>query len=80
MKKLSRITATTATKEQRRAEVSSLLARRISYGEVKKMLAAKYGVSQAAIGKDIEAAAGQSRARCRELQGGDPPDPPQPRR
>ena len=55
MKKLSRITATTATKEQRRAEVSSLLARRISYGDVKKMLAAKYGVSQAAIGKDIKA-------------------------
>tara|TARA_Y100001963_G_scaffold121493_1_gene170129 strand:- start:5672 stop:6157 length:486 start_codon:yes stop_codon:yes gene_type:complete len=55
MKKLTKITRARATKEQRRADVSELLAKRMSYGDVKKILSAKYGVSQDAIAGDIKA-------------------------
>ncbi len=65
-----KVTPQKANKEQRRADVSAMLAKRMSYGDVKKELAAKYGVSQGTIQKDIKAVYELWSEQCREQQAG----------
>ena len=70
MEKVTKISTKTATKEQRRADVSELLAKRMSYGEVKKVLAEKHGVSQSTIQNDIKAVYELWAEQGREQQAG----------
>ena len=70
MTKTFKPTNASATKEQRRADVSSMLAKRISYGEVKSLLAQKYGVTKATIQKDIKAVYDLWAEQGREQQAG----------
>lgn len=70
MEKNPKPTSKTATKEQRRADVSSMLAKRMSYGDVKSSLAEKYGVSKATIQKDIKAVYDLWAEQGREQQAG----------
>jgi len=73
LKKLSSassITPAIATKEVRRAEVSSLLARRMSYGDVTSKLSKKYGVIKATLQRDVKAIYAQWAEQGREQQEG----------
>jgi len=70
MEKVTTITPQKATKEQRRADVSALLAKRMSYGDVKKALAEKHGVTQSTIQNDIKAVYELWAEQGREQQAG----------
>ena len=70
MSKVEKITPAVATKEVRRAEVSELLAKRVSYGDVKRSLSVKYGVTQTTVQKDIKAVYEQWAEAGREQQAG----------
>jgi len=70
MEKVTTITPQKATKEQRRADVSALLAKRMSYGDVKKLLAEKHGVAQSTIQNDIKAVYELWAEQGREQQAG----------
>ena len=70
MEKVTTITPQKATKEQRRADVSALLAKRMSYGDVKKLLAEKHGVTQSTIQSDIKAVYELWAEQGREQQAG----------
>jgi|TARA_R110000824_G_scaffold106383_2_gene251386 hypothetical protein len=70
MEKVTTITPQKATKEQRRADVSALLAKRMSYGDVKKLLAEKHGVTQSTIQNDIKAVYELWAEQGREQQAG----------
>jgi len=70
MNKPSPTTPSKATKEQRRAEVSELLAKRMSYADVKRALAQKHGVAQTTIQRDIKAVYELWAEQGREQQAG----------
>jgi len=70
MEKIQKVSKQTATKEQRRADVSSMLAKRMSYGAVKNALAEKYGVSKSTIQSDIKAVYALWAEQGREQQAG----------
>ena len=70
LKKLESITPQKAGRTVRRAEVSEMLAKRISYGEVKKVLSKKYGVAQTTIQKDIKAVYAEWAEQGKEQQAG----------
>ena len=69
-KVLRKITPQGASRDVRRGEVSDMLAKRSSYGEVKIALAAKYGVAQSTIQKDIKAVYETWAQQGREQQAG----------
>ena len=70
MPKVEKMTASIANLELRRAEVSELLAKRTSYGEVKRALSLKFDVSQATIQKDIKSVYAQWAEQGKEQQAG----------
>ena len=69
-KVLRKLTPQGASRDVRRGEVSEMLAKRISYGDVKKTLAAKYGVAQSTIQKDIKSVYEQWSQQGKEQQAG----------
>jgi hypothetical protein len=70
MPKVTKITPSIANKEVRRAEVSDLLARRVSYGDVRTAVAKKFGVSGATVQRDIRAVYEQWAEQGKEQQAG----------
>ena len=70
LRKIETITPQKASRAVRRAEVSELLAKRVSYGEVKKTLSQKYGCAQTPIQTDIKAVYADWAQQGKEQQAG----------